>query len=182
MRLCGVKRNRDSALFPSSSSRKGRLAASGSGRITTPRGSSPEGAGHRATNLYSVGRCGSGPWCSHAHRRRSSGRRVHSVIRHESHCCDRMTATSDRGLQAVCRTDRLSDLDGLQKGSASADAEQVRHAAGRRTTPCGTSPVAPKRHKAMSSFLARATIRVLRVAPRASVVRARYHWLRALSF
>src|SRR4051812_28711404 len=93
-----------------------------------------------------------------------------------------MTATSDRGLQAVCRTDRLSDLDGLQKGSASADAEQVRHAAGRRTTPCGTSPVAPKRHKAMSSFLARATIRVLRVAPRASVVRARYHWLRALSF
>ena len=24
-------------------------------------GNSPEGAGHRATNLYSVGRCGSGP-------------------------------------------------------------------------------------------------------------------------
>jgi len=27
----------------------------------------------RATNLYSVDRCGSEPWCSHAHRRRSSG-------------------------------------------------------------------------------------------------------------
>src|SRR3954469_12685916 len=32
------------------------------------------------------------------------------------------------------------------------------------------------RQKAMSSFLARATIRVLRVLPRASAVRARYHW------
>src|SRR4051794_3032114 len=57
-----------------------------------------------------------------------------------------------------------------------------RHAAGRKTTPSGTSPVVAKRHSAMSSFLARATIRVLRVRPRASAVRARYHCASALSF
>src|SRR3954463_7163515 len=56
------------------------------------------------------------------------------------------------------------------------------HAAGRKTTPSGTSPVVAKRHSAMSSFLARATIRVLRVRPRASAVRARYHCASALSF
>src|SRR5215213_2239383 len=56
-----------------------------------------------------------------------------------------------------------------------------RHAA-RKTTPAGTSPVVTMRHKAISSFLARATIRVLRVPPRASAVRARYHCASALSF
>jgi hypothetical protein len=55
------------------------------------------------------------------------------------------------------------------------------HAA-RKTTPAGTSPVVTMRHKAISSFLARATIRVLRVPPRASAVRARYHCASALSF
>src|SRR4051794_10149472 len=57
----------------------------------------------------------------------------------------------------------------------------ARHAA-RKTTPAGTSPVVTIRHSAMSSFLARATIRVLRVPPRASAVRARYHCASALSF
>ena len=47
-----------------------------------------------------------------------------------------------------------------------------RHAA-RKTTPAGTSPVVTIRHRAISSFLARATIKVLRVPPRASTVRAR---------
>jgi hypothetical protein len=56
-----------------------------------------------------------------------------------------------------------------------------RHAA-RKTTPAGTSPVVTRRHNAISSFLARATIRVLRVLPRASAVRARYHCASALSF
>src|SRR4051812_5198538 len=55
------------------------------------------------------------------------------------------------------------------------------HAA-RKTTPAGTSPVVTIRHSAISSFLARATIRVLRVPPRASAVRARYHCASALSF
>jgi len=55
------------------------------------------------------------------------------------------------------------------------------HAA-RKTTPAGTSPVVTMRHRAISSFLARATIRVLRVPPRASAVRARYHFASALSF
>src|SRR4051794_24125990 len=55
------------------------------------------------------------------------------------------------------------------------------HAA-RKTTPAGTSPVVTIRHSAMSSFLARATIRVLRVPPWASAVRARYHCASALSF
>src|SRR4029453_16624218 len=44
-----------------------------------------------------------------------------------------------------------------------------RHAA-RKTTPAGTSPVVTMRHSAISSFLARATIRVLRAPPRAYAV------------
>src|SRR6478672_10528452 len=55
------------------------------------------------------------------------------------------------------------------------------HAA-RKTTPAGTSPVVTIRHSAISSFLAKATIMVLRVPPRASAVRARYHCASALSF
>ncbi len=51
---------------------------------------------------------------------------------------------------------------------------QALHAAGRRTTPAGASPVVTMRHSAISSFLASATIRVLRVLPRASAVCARY--------
>jgi hypothetical protein len=52
---------------------------------------------------------------------------------------------------------------------------------GRRMRPAGTSPVVANRHKAMSSFLARATIRVLRAPGRVSVVRARYHCASALA-
>src|SRR5438128_604152 len=56
------------------------------------------------------------------------------------------------------------------------------HAAGRRATPSGASPVVASLHNAISSFLARATIIALRVPPRASAVRARYQrakWLSA---
>ena len=55
-------------------------------------------------------------------------------------------------------------------------------ATGCRTTPPGASPVVTKRHSAMSSLRASATIMVLRVPPRASAVRARYHCASALSF
>src|SRR3954470_8476615 len=55
-------------------------------------------------------------------------------------------------------------------------------AAGRSTTPRGTSPVVTSCHSAMSSLRASATIIVLRVAPRASAVRARYHCASPLSF
>ena len=45
----------------------------------------------------------------------------------------------------------------------------IRHDAGRRTTPSGTSPVVTKRHSAMSSLRASATIMVLRFLPAATL-------------
>jgi hypothetical protein len=48
----------------------------------------------------------------------------------------------------------------------------VAHDAGRKTTPSGTSPVVTRRQRAMSSLRASATIIVLRVFRRPSVVRA----------
>src|SRR5215211_4727972 len=56
------------------------------------------------------------------------------------------------------------------------------HVAARSETPSGISPVVAMRQSAISSFLASATIIVLRVAPRASTDRARYHCASALSF
>src|SRR5215212_1693752 len=50
---------------------------------------------------------------------------------------------------------------------------------GRKAMPCAVSPVVTKRHSAIRSFRARATIMVLRVPPRASAVRARYHYASA---
>ncbi len=54
--------------------------------------------------------------------------------------------------------------------------------AGRKTTPSSVSPVVTKRQSAMISLRASATIIVLRVPLRLSVVRARYHNASALSF
>ena len=54
--------------------------------------------------------------------------------------------------------------------------------AGRKTTPSSGSPVVTKRHSAMISLRASATIMVLRVPLRLSAVRARYHNASALSF
>ena len=58
----------------------------------------------------------------------------------------------------------------------------IAHAAGRKMTPSGTSPVVTRRHSAMSSLRASATIIVLRVLPRPSAVRASNHFAKALSF
>ena len=55
------------------------------------------------------------------------------------------------------------------------------HYAGRRTTPSGTTPSRTRRHRAISSLRARATIMVLRV-PRVFSARARNHCAKALSF
>ena len=57
-----------------------------------------------------------------------------------------------------------------------------RHVAGRRSRPARTSPVVTSRQSAMRSFRASATIMVLRVPPRASAVRFRYHSANTLSF
>src|SRR3954470_5489137 len=89
-------------------------------------------------------------------------------------------ASGDRHLGSSLETNdilfaRLQELPELVLSALS------RHAA-RKTTPAGTSPVVTMRHRAISSFLASATIRVLRVPPRASAVRARYHCASALSF
>ena len=54
--------------------------------------------------------------------------------------------------------------------------------AARITTPAGTSPVDTKRHRAMRSLRASATIMVLRVPRRAFAVRSRYHNASALPF
>ena len=54
--------------------------------------------------------------------------------------------------------------------------------AGRKMTPSNGSPVVTKRQSAMISLRASATIMVLRVPLRLSVVRARYHNASALSF
>ena len=58
--------------------------------------------------------------------------------------------------------------------------ECLSHAA-RNTTRVGTSPVVARRHRAINNLRASATIIVLRFLP-ALAVRARYHWVNALSF
>jgi hypothetical protein len=54
--------------------------------------------------------------------------------------------------------------------------------AGRRSRPAGASPVVTSRQSAIRSLRASATIMVLRVPPRASAVRLRYHSANTLSF
>src|SRR3954465_9914681 len=85
-------------------------------------------------------------------------------------------ASGDRHLGSSSETD-----DGLFAGFRALVLPASSLHAARRTRPAGTSPVVTIRHSAMSSFLARATIKVLRVPPRASAVRARYHCESALS-
>src|ERR1700724_763167 len=58
----------------------------------------------------------------------------------------------------------------------------IAHAAGRTMTPSGPSPVVTRRHSAMSSLRASATIIVFRVLPRPSAVRKSNHFAKALSF
>src|SRR4029453_6118476 len=90
------------------------------------------------------------------------------------------SASGDRHLGSSLETNdilfaRLQELPELVLSGSS-------HHAARKPTPAGPSPGVPLRHTAMSSFLASATIRVLRVPRRASAVRARYHCASALSF
>src|SRR5258708_22439682 len=56
------------------------------------------------------------------------------------------------------------------------------HAAGRNSTPSGTSPVVTRRHSAIRSLRAPATIIVVLRAPLGPSVRVRYHCASALSF
>jgi hypothetical protein len=94
-----------------------------------------------------------------------------SPMRHQSHVRGRVTTTSVRRQPPTAAT-----LVG---------AETIRsclpQAAGRSTTPSSGSPLLTKRQSAINSLRARATIMVLRVAPRASAVRARYQRVSALS-
>src|SRR5947207_8985511 len=83
----------------------------------------------------------------------------------------RLPATSDRqfGSRAESQRERRMVLSGmLVPVSPFQDA-------GRKTTPSSGSPVVTKRQSAMISLRASATIIVLRVPIRLSVVRARYH-------
>ena len=128
-------------------------------------GSSPSGADHCATSLYPADRGDPGHDPAMRIGGEAPGRRAHSSTRHESHRKARVTATSDRHRQPAGepwagRGNRLG-------GPAAAEPA---HAAGRRTTPSGVSPVVTKRHSAISSLRANATIMVLRVPPRASAV------------
>jgi hypothetical protein len=91
-----------------------------------------------------------------------------------SHSIVRVTVTSDPVRQRLCRDRRMNGVLGSMQDVGT-------HAEARRTTPSGSLPVLVKRHSAIRSFRAGATIMVLRV-PRAFSVRKRNHWDRALSF
>lgn len=64
---------------------------------------------------------------------------------------------------------------GCQFGCALFSSFPRAHHAARKMTPSGTSPVVTRRHSAISSLRASATIIVLRVLPRPSLVRAWNH-------
>jgi len=94
----------------------------------------------------------------------------------------------NRGSKTMCKVGlpppRIVSCNSAPIGSKAAESHSCRspHAAGRRARPAGASPVVTSRHNAMRSLRANATIMVLRVPPRASAVRARYHSAKALSF
>src|SRR6266536_2243754 len=103
-------------------------------------------------------------------------RRPHSKPRFEDHVQYRVVATSDRHLQLGIDT-RTNCRTSVVPGHS-----QAIHVAGRRSRPAGASPVVTSRQSAMRSLRASATIMVLRVPPRASAVRLRYHSANTLSF
>ena len=104
------------------------------------------------------------------------GRRAHSKPRRSGHVQYRVAATSGRHLQSG---DKYAS--GLQKLNCPCP-RACHHGAARRTRPSDTSPVVASRQSAIRSLRASATIMVLRVAPRASAVRSRYHSANTLSF
>ena len=91
-----------------------------------------------------------------------------------------------RGLtdQVVARVTATSEYQGSAITSPSPNRclPSYVYTPGRNLIPAGISPVIVRRQNAMSNLRASATIRVLRVPPRASAVRARNHWANALSF
>ena len=104
------------------------------------------------------------------------GRRAHSRRRLCGPCM-----MSDHRHLGSSSVSRPSNLGGRRNWSFDFSFWAAAHAAGRRTTPSGGCLVVTSRHNAMSNFLANATIMVLRVLPRASAVRSRYHRASALS-
>src|SRR3954451_23864943 len=148
----------------------------GESRASTIRGELAIGRGSSRHNLVfgrSRGSLTMMQSCASAAKLRGGG----SILRNGA---TPWSASGDRHLGSSLETNdilfaRLQELPELVLSALS------RHAA-RKTTPAGTSPVVTIRHSAISSFLARATIKVLRVPPRASAIRARYHCASALSF
>ena len=142
------------------------------GRIVLPYGqpaTSPRGARHRARRSrhdLGFGRsAGIGTMmqsCASAAKLQGGGPILHSGL--EAMGYHRVTTTSDRHRQPLAWAAKavilLSSFGALAQD------------AGRKTTPCGTSPVATRRQRAMRSLRASATIIVLRVLPRPSDVRA----------
>src|SRR3954453_370596 len=147
---------------------------------------------------YSGGRSeGSSPWCARARYTlvfgrsgtdldhdaviriggAAPGRQAHSLGRRCSHAC--LGSPPPRivisGPATGCRRR-------AQSCSITVGGQTAAGIAERSNTPCGTSPVVTSFQSAMSSLRASATIIVLRVAPRASAVRARYHCASELSF
>jgi hypothetical protein len=101
--------------------------------------------------------------CASAAKLRGGGPILDSGL--EAMVSTRVTATSDRHQQTLTWAAKLVVLLSLSF-------RVVAHDAGRRTTPCGTSPIVTRRQRAISSLRASATIIVLRVLPRPSAVRA----------
>src|SRR5437588_12750613 len=96
--------------------------------------------------------------------------------RHCSHSRIRIAATSDRHrLPRIKRSQEPNPVCPFSFYS-------IAHAASRNSTPSGTSPVVARRHSAISSLRASATIIVVLRAPLGPSVRVRYHRASALSF
>jgi len=96
-------------------------------------------------------------------------RRAHSNGRFCDHVLARVTTTSDRAQQPAARVRPGTEIECRVACSPACQAT-----AGRRTTPCGTSPIVTIRHNAISNLRARATIRTVLRTP-CTPVRARYH-------
>src|SRR6266516_1582686 len=97
--------------------------------------------------------------------------------RHCSHSRIRIAATSDRH-----RLPRIQAHSGAEPCFCPFSFYTVAYAAGRNSTPSGISPVVTRRHSAISSLRASATIIVVLRAPFGPSVRMRYHRASALSF
>lgn len=124
-----------------------------------------------AATLYSVGlSCGPNHDAAIRIDNQAPGWRSLSGKRYRNHVMYRVATTSDR-------QDRRPDAWPLPVRGYEAAVT-----AGLMRTPSGTSPVLDIRHKAIKSLRASATIIAMRVRPRPSAVRSRYHLTRALSF